>query len=110
MQQFYQWFEELGEEDVEEAKYRCDDFLGYSNYVSDRIETLKAYRDYCDLILKEIDETTNFLQQLEDKYNLVAKKTGELHQACELLVQEQVMSSFSMHLRNRINWLVLQII
>eukprot|EP01114_Cavostelium_apophysatum_P010021 TRINITY_DN2339_c0_g1_i2.p1 TRINITY_DN2339_c0_g1~~TRINITY_DN2339_c0_g1_i2.p1 ORF type:complete len:218 (+),score=49.40 TRINITY_DN2339_c0_g1_i2:249-902(+) len=77
MQQFYAWFDELGEETVEEERF------------SSRIETLKSYRQCCDQIIQEIEEALDFLQQLEDKYNLVAKKTGELHQACEVLVQEQ---------------------
>lgn len=48
------------------------------------------YKSYCDSILHEIDGEFAYLKELEDKYDLVAKKTGELHQACEKLVQEQV--------------------
>jgi hypothetical protein len=54
MQQFYSWFEELGEDNVEEEKYR------------NRIETLKSYRDYCDKILKEIESAADLLQVLHE--------------------------------------------
>jgi len=91
MQQFYEWFEELGEEDVEEEKF------------NERIETLKSYRDYCNKILDEIESAWNYLQDLENKYNLVAKKTGELHQACEALVQEQnLLLSFADNLDQKL--------
>lgn len=77
MQQFYTWFEQIGEESLEEEKYKS------------RIEVLQIYRDYCQHILNEVGFAVESLDQLENKYNLVKKKTGELHEACELLVQEQ---------------------
>lgn len=42
-------------------------------------------------MMREIQDGLNYLQDLEDKYHLVSKKTGELHQACEFLVQQQVL-------------------
>lgn len=59
---------------------------------SSRIESLKLYRDCAEDILSEVNGALNFLQQLENNYNLVSKKTGELHDACEHLVYQQVRS------------------
>ena len=77
MQQFYTWFERLGEDTVTEEKY------------SSTIETLKIYRDYSSKILSEIEEALSYLENLENNYNLVSKKTSELHDACEVLVNQQ---------------------
>jgi hypothetical protein len=77
MQQFYTWFEHLGEDTVTEEKY------------SSTIETLKIYKDYSSRILSEIDEALRYLENLENNYNLVSKKTSELHDACEVLVHQQ---------------------
>lgn len=78
MEQFYSWYNAIDEEYVEEEKYK------------DRINILNEYKDYCESILTQIKAALDLLRELSDKYLLVSKKTGELHQACESLVLQQV--------------------
>ncbi len=48
--------------------------------------------------MQQINKAAHSIQQLEDKYHLVSKKTGELHEACEVLVLEQVRINLSIQL------------
>jgi len=54
------------------------------------LNTLKIYKETCDLILTEIDNTTSLLDKLDTNYQFVENKTKTLKQACESLVAEQV--------------------
>jgi len=41
-------------------------------------------------MITEIDGTLEYLQEIEDKYEKVQQKTGELHTACDGLIAEEV--------------------
>ncbi len=57
----------------------------------DYVGQLTEYQDKCSDMLSEIDKAVEFLSEMNDKHTLVAQKTGALHQACEKLVEEQVI-------------------
>jgi len=78
-QQFFSWFSKI-EEDMEK---------GQEDIYRQFLNTLKIYQETCDLILKEIDNTTNLLDKLDTNYQFVENKTKTLKQACESLVEEQ---------------------
>jgi hypothetical protein len=92
MQQFYNWFDtlekELGEEQDERFWYvsrklsRATLFFWWLHSVF--IENLKESRASCDSMLAEIDNSLRFLKELEKSHQLVATKTGELHQVQSL--------------------------
>ncbi len=54
----------------------------YSNPVtcSVFIENLKEHRSNCDAMLAQLDQSLQFLKDLEKSHQTVATKTGELHQ------------------------------
>ncbi len=91
MQEFYNWFDslekELGEEQDERFwwvhLFRIF-FMNviYSNPVtcSVFIENLKEHRSNCDAMLAQLDQSLQFLKDLEKSHQTVATKTGELHQ------------------------------
>ncbi|KAG4108133.1 Sec34-domain-containing protein [Neocallimastix lanati (nom. inval.)] len=78
-QQFFSWFSKI-EEDMEK---------GQEDIYRQFLNTLKIYQETCDLILAEIDNTTNLLDKLDSNYQFVENKTKTLKQACESLVEEQ---------------------
>jgi len=78
-QQFFSWFSKI-EEDMEK---------GQEDIYRHFLNTLKIYKETCDLILTEIDDTTNLLDKLDSNYQFVENKTKTLKQACESLVAEQ---------------------
>lgn len=52
---------------------------------------LSSYRSHCDSILNEVEAALRQLQDLKEKHLLVSTKTGALHEACEQLLQDQVL-------------------
>lgn len=55
-----------------------------------QVATLRAYLGECDALLDDVSHALGAVHGLENMHSLVSRKTGELHQACELLVEEQV--------------------
>ena len=62
-------------------------FLIFRRFLHDRLET---YETFCDELLGEIDISLESLTNMENQYYLVSTKTGQLYQACEELLQQQV--------------------
>lgn len=112
MQQFYNWFASLAEEGrkEEEEKYWWVFFC--SSYLLTSIHSLQVarvtnYQLCAHELLSEIKTTLRFLDDLETEYQVVSTKTGELHRACEALVQEKVRGDlpiFLLLISSRINW------
>jgi hypothetical protein len=59
-------------------------------------EQLQLYGDFCENLLNELEQSLRSLLDLENQYHTVSTKTGELHQACEALLQEQVRYDYSL--------------
>lgn len=52
---------------------------------------LSSYRSHCDSILSQVEAALCQLEDLKQKHLLVSTKTGALHEACEQLLQDQVL-------------------
>ena len=52
---------------------------------------LSSYRSHCDSILNQVEAALCQLEDLKQKHLLVSTKTGALHEACEQLLQDQVL-------------------
>ena len=58
---------------------------------------LCEYRDQCGCMLEELGKALEYLQEMKERHQQVSLKTNTLHQACEQLVDEQVMLSACMY-------------
>lgn len=61
-----------------------------NNNTSLQVARVTNYQICTQELLSEIKATLRFLDALESEYKVVSTKTGELHRACEALVQEKV--------------------
>ena len=52
---------------------------------------LQEYQDQCVTMLTELGKALEFLQEMKMRHQFVSQRTGALHQACEQLVEEEVM-------------------
>ena len=58
--------------------------------VREHLSHLQSQRDACQQILNEIKAALDFLEEVQEKYKSVSRKTSGLHEACENLIAEQV--------------------
>ena len=61
-------------------------------FFRDYSSQLQEYKEQCTALLSEVSQALEFLKGMKKKHLFVSQKTGALHQACEQLVEEQVMS------------------
>ena len=61
--------------------------VGYQRCISQ----LTQQRNVCDNLLEEINSSVSQLNQLNEQYKFVSNKTNSLHEACEELLQDQVI-------------------
>lgn len=53
---------------------------------------LSGFQEQCDAILDDVNSALQHLESLQKQYLFVSTKTGTLHEACEQLLKEQVVS------------------
>lgn len=58
---------------------------------------LQEYKEQCSALLSEVSQALEILKEMKEKHLFVSQKTGALHQACEQLVDEQVMILMSIN-------------
>lgn len=59
---------------------------------SQYLHELGHYKSLCEDLLTELKCALDLLQEIEEKYSIISKKTGELHTTCEALIHEEVRS------------------
>jgi hypothetical protein len=74
--QFYKWFTDL------ESAMKSETEEKYQHYVSTLTERIQT----CDGILRQVDDTLDFFNELQLQHQAVATKTKTLHDACDRLV------------------------
>uniref|UniRef100_A0A6B2KYD7 Conserved oligomeric Golgi complex subunit 3 n=1 Tax=Arcella intermedia TaxID=1963864 RepID=A0A6B2KYD7_9EUKA len=75
---FYQWFSSLEKEEFEE-----NDSLGLY------LNKLSIYTETCKSLLDDMALTEAYVLDIEKKFNLVSKKTEELHNSCKGVIMEE---------------------
>ena len=65
--------------------------LPLSPFSRDYCSHLKEYSLQCSVMIDQLSSSLHSLHDMSDKHQLVSEKTQALHDACEQLVQEQVM-------------------
>ena len=55
------------------------------------LEGIQSYKNQCDAVIDEVEQCLEFLTVLKTDYVRVATKTNALHEACENLLEEQVL-------------------
>uniref|UniRef100_A0A7N2L2S9 Conserved oligomeric Golgi complex subunit 3 N-terminal domain-containing protein n=1 Tax=Quercus lobata TaxID=97700 RepID=A0A7N2L2S9_QUELO len=75
--QFYKWFTDL------ESAMKSETEEKYQHYVSTLTERIQT----CDGILRQVDDTLDYFNELQLQHQAVATKTKTLHDACDRLEQ-----------------------
>ena len=87
MQQFYEWYHQLNQKSLVKTTDIEKKSMEYGN-------RLKDHLTFCDDVCEEISISINSLKQIEKNHTKVSTKSDQLHQACEVLLQEQVNKFF----------------
>ncbi|KAL4654549.1 hypothetical protein ACB092_01G387400 [Castanea dentata] len=93
--QFYKWFTDL------ESAMKSETEEKYQHYVSTLTERIQT----CDGILRQVDDTLDYFNELQLQHQAVATKTKTLHDACDrLVVEKQRLIEFADALRSKLNY------
>ncbi|KAF9674221.1 hypothetical protein SADUNF_Sadunf10G0105000 [Salix dunnii] len=93
--QFYKWFTDLESAMKSEAEEK---YQHYVNNLTEHIET-------CDDILRQVDETLDFFNELQLQHQAVATKTKTLHDACDrLVVEKQRLIEFAEAVHSKLHY------
>ncbi|KAM3762375.1 hypothetical protein ACB098_01G340100 [Castanea mollissima] len=93
--QFYKWFTDL------ESAMKSETEEKYQHYVSTLTERIQT----CDCILRQVDDTLDYFNELQLQHQAVATKTKTLHDACDrLVVEKQRLIEFADALRSKLNY------
>ncbi|XP_050272474.1 conserved oligomeric Golgi complex subunit 3 isoform X2 [Quercus robur] len=80
--QFYKWFTDL------ESAMKSETEEKYQHYVSTLTERIQT----CDGILRQVDDTLDYFNELQLQHQAVATKTKTLHDACDRLIASNFYS------------------